>query len=324
MALGRARKLPAAPALTATRIPRRRSRRTRIAITGRVSISSPERVLYPVLGCTKLELAKLYVEIADWALPHLRGRPLTLVRCEHGASRPDALRSQCQFLRHSAEWHRWVAPVVRRVHIPEQKKLGEYLVIDSLEALIAVLNGDILELHTWNATADRVEQPDRLVFDLDPAGDVTWAQLVHAALLIRDRLATRGLASWVKSTGGKGLHVVVPLEPHAGWDTCFAFSRAFAETVRREAPNVFTTSFGRTLRQGKILIDYKRNYRTSISVAAFSTRARPEASMSVPLEWQALDPRRPLVPYTVSNIRKRIAKWRDDPWRDYWTARQRL
>ena len=130
---------------------------TTIATIAGARVTTPERVLYPALGSTKRDLIALYAAIGEWALPHLIARPLTLVRCERGASAPDALRSECRFLPHGAGWHRWVPPFVRRVHIPEQKKLGEYLVIDSLAALLAVLNGDILELHTWNARAERVD-----------------------------------------------------------------------------------------------------------------------------------------------------------------------
>jgi bifunctional non-homologous end joining protein LigD len=234
------------------------------------------------------------------------------------------LRTQCQFLKHSAGWHRWVAPVVRRVQIREQKKIGEYLVIDSPEGLLALMNGDILELHTWNAKIDRVECPDRLVFDLDPGPTAPWLQLLRAAVLIRERLAALGLESWVKTTGGKGLHVVVPLQPRTGWDTCAAFARALALSVEHEDPNAFTTSYAKAGRGAKILIDYKRNYRTSVTVAAFSTRARPEGTLSMPVEWSDLDPQRPPEPCTVLDVRKRIAAWPDDPWRDYFRARQRL
>jgi bifunctional non-homologous end joining protein LigD len=287
-------------------------------------ISSPTRVLYPALGFTKLDLARLYADLADWAVPHLENRPLTLVRCEHGASTSDALRTQCQFLKHSAGWHRWVSPVVRRVNIREQKKIGEYLVIDSPRGLLALMNGDILELHTWNAKADRIEQPDRLVFDLDPGPAAPWLQLLRAAVLIRERLATYGLESWIKTTGGNGLHVVVPLEPRAGWDTCAAFSRALADAVVREDPRAFTLSYGKAGRGAKILIDYKRNYRTSVTVAAFSTRARPQGTLSIPVAWSDLDPQRPPEPCSVLDVRERVAAWPDDPWRAYWSTRQRL
>jgi bifunctional non-homologous end joining protein LigD len=315
---------PIAVSLLAGRARPRRSAAKRSATVAGVAISSPDRVMYPALGFTKLDLAQLYADLAGWVLPHVAGRPLTLVRCEHGASANDALRSECKFLKHSTGWHRWVPASVRRVQIAEQKKVGEYLVIDSTEALLAIINGDILELHAWNSQADRVEQPDRLVFDLDPAPDVSWASLVQAAELVRTRLSAERLQSWVKSTGGKGLHVVVPLEPAAGWDECFAFAKTFAERLARESRRTFTTAFGKARRDGKVLIDYKRNHRTSVAVATFSTRARPDGTVSMPLRWDELDPRRPIEPCTVVDVRERVAAWPDDPWQDYWRCRQRL
>lgn len=316
---GRRRTMPTA------RVARPRSARpARTTRVAGVPISTPERMLYPALGVTKLDLAGLYAEIAEWMLPHVAQRPLTLVRCEHGASRPDALRTQCQFLKHTADWHLWVPSSVRRVQIREQKKVGEYLAIDSPQALVAIINGDILELHAWNSTVGQLEQPDRLVFDLDPAPDLPWARVVDAALVVRAELETVGLESWVKSTGGKGLHVVVPLEPAAEWNQCFAFSRSIAESVARESRHGLTASFGKADRRGKVLIDYKRNHRTAVSVVTFSTRARPDGAMSVPLRWDDLHPDRPLEPYTVTNVRKRLATWREDPWCRFWQCRQRL
>jgi bifunctional non-homologous end joining protein LigD len=300
---------------------RRGSKRT--ASVAGVTITSPERVMYPQLGVTKLDVANVYAAIGRWALPHVAGRPLTLVRCEHGASAADALRSECRFLPHSEGWHRWVPASVRRARIPEQKKVGEYLVIDSLPSLLSIVNGDILELHAWNSLADDVERPDRLVFDLDPGPDVRWSQLVGAAVSVRDRLASQGLQSWVKTTGGKGLHVVVPLQPAADWDACFAFSRAFSDFMARQEP-LFTVSFTRAGREGQVLIDYKRNNRTSVSIATFSTRARPDGAMSVPLAWEDLDPRRRPSAYTVQNIVRRLSGWREDPWREYWRCEQGL
>jgi bifunctional non-homologous end joining protein LigD len=301
-----------------------RTRASNAATVGGVLITNPQRVLYPKLGLTKLALAQLYADLGPRALPHLSGRPLTLVRCEHGASAPDALRTECKFLPHSEGWYRWVPSFVRRLHIREQKKLGEYLVIDSLEALLAIVNGDILELHTWNATAEHLEQPDRLVFDLDPAPDIRWSKLARAALIIRERLQMKGLQSWLKTTGGKGLHVVVPLQPIATHDACYRFARHFAESLVRERSDLFVSSFSKAARAGKILIDYKRNHRTAISVAAFSTRARPDGTLSMPVSWNELDTRRPLEPYTVGDVRERIASWKADPWQDYWDARQVL
>jgi bifunctional non-homologous end joining protein LigD len=289
-----------------------------------VMITTPERVLYPKLGLRKRDLVQFYADIADWILPHVRGRPLTLVRCEHGASKPDALRSECQFLRHTSGWHRWVPASVHREQIPEQQKCGEYLVIQSAADLLAIVNGDILELHVWNATIDHLEQPDRLVFDLDPAPDVPWSDVIAAALFVRIRLRDLGLESFVKTTGGKGLHVTVPLRPEQGWDACFAFARRFAQGLARAVPDTFTATFARGARRAKVLVDYKRNHRAAVAVAAFSTRARPEATVSVPLSWDEL-PREPKPDrWTVRNLREHLQTRGADPWEEYWRCSQSL
>jgi bifunctional non-homologous end joining protein LigD len=217
-----------------------------------------------------------------------------------------------------------VPELVPRVRIAEQEKLGEYLVIDSLPALLAIINGYIVELHTWNSTVDDLERPDRLVFDLDPAPDVGWRQVVAAALRLRARLRSVGLQSWVKTTGGKGLHVVVPVAPERSWDECFAFSRAFAEALARQAPDTFTVAFERARRTGKVLLDYKRNHRTSIAVAPFSTRARPNAPVSVPIAWRELRTLSGSDAFTVENLRARLRTLRVDPWAGYFRSRQRL
>jgi len=287
-----------------------------------VPISTPTRLLYPALGFSKRDLVQLYAEIAGWVLPHVRGRPLTLVRCEHGATRPDALRSECKFLRHASGWHRWVPSHVQRVQIREREKLGEYLVIQREADLLAILNGDILELHTWNATVARLEQPDRLVFDLDPASDVAWPDVIAAARLLRAQLQTHGLESWVKSTGGKGLHVCVPLAPQHGWDSCYELSRRVALQLERAAPRIFTTRFEKLARHGKILIDYKRNHRAAVAVAALSPRARPHAPISVPLSWRELAREPAPDRWTVNNLRTRLQKLKQDPWADYWSCQQ--
>jgi bifunctional non-homologous end joining protein LigD len=295
----------------------------RVMVAG-VAVSSPERVLYPALGLTKLALVQFYAEHAEHILPHVRGRPLTLVRCEGGVSEEGALRTQCKFLRHTSGWHRWVPEYVPRVQLAEQRKVGEYLVIDSPRALLAILNGDIIELHAWNATTDALEQPDRLVFDLDPGVDVPFRAVVAAAVLVRKRLLGLGLESWVKTTGGRGLHVVVPLTPSADWQTCFAFSARVAAALAREHTRELTTTFARQGRHGKILIDYKRNHRGAVAVAAYSTRARPNGSLSIPLTWRELARERAPDRYTLTNLRARLRRLRQDPWHDYWACAQKL
>jgi bifunctional non-homologous end joining protein LigD len=289
-----------------------------------VRISHPDRVLYPRLGLTKLDLARLYADLSDHMLPHVQGRPLTLVRCPSGVARADALRTQCGFLRHTPAFHRWAGDAITRVRIAEQKKVGEYLVVYSARALVQIINGGIIELHTWNSCVTHLEQPDRVVLDLDPGPGVPWAQLARAALYVRDMLERLGLASWVKTTGGKGLHVVVPCKPALDWDQCLQFARAFAHTIAAADPKHFTAAFARGVRGGKVLIDYKRNVRTSVAIATFSTRAQPDASISIPLRWDQIRPSAPPKRITAADVRAFVRRRRRDPWSEYWRCEQDL
>lgn len=308
-----------APAASATaKSPKRRASRAagaEAATVAGVRITHPDRVLYPDIGLTKLELAQFYEGIADSILPHLAGRPLTLVRC------PDGIGPSCFYMKHANVW----APEgLRRVRIRERTKVGEYLVADSLTALIGLVQMDILEIHTWNSTVDHLEQPDRVIFDLDPGPAVAWAAVIEAARVVRTALDALELRSFVKTTGRHGLHVVVPLLPQASWSDCLAFTRALSAAIVRMDPKSYTTEFSKAGRERKILVDYMRNNRGSTSVAAFSTRARAGAPVSVPLAWEELSARLRSDHYTVRNLARRLKGLRGDPWSDYWTTRQRL
>ena len=284
------------------------------AVAG-VRLTHPDRVLWPELGFTKLDLARFYEAIAESIVPHVAGRPLTLVRC------PTGVGASCFYMKHSAVW----APeALRRVRIPEKRKIGEYLIADSLPALIGLVQMDVLEIHTWNSTIDHVEQPNRIVLDLDPGPEVRWPRVIEAARLLRSAFDALKLESFVKTTGGVGLHVVVPLVPQAGWNECLAFARSVAEAIERQSPRLYTTAFPKAGRERKILLDYLRNNRTNTSVAAFSTRAKPRASVSVPLAWDELSPRLRSDHFTVNNLGERLAKLKEDPWRPYWRCKQHL
>jgi bifunctional non-homologous end joining protein LigD len=289
-----------------------------------ISITTPSRPVYPALGFTKLDLAHFYADIADWMLPYVANRPLTLVRCERGVHATGALRRECKFLRHAAGWHRWASPPIRRVQIQELKKLGEYLVIDSPEGLVALAQGDILELHVWSATVDRLEQPDRMLFDLDPGEAVAWPRVVATAIQLRDMLSEFGLKSWAKLTGGQGVHVVVPFEPELDWSQVYELSRRVAELLVQRDPASLTLNFAKQGRADKILVDYKRNHRAAVAVAAYSARARPCGSVGVPVSWRELVASHVPDPWTVQNVRQRLKRLKSDPWKDFWSARQRL
>jgi bifunctional non-homologous end joining protein LigD len=286
-----------------------------------VRISHPERVVYPALSVTKLDLARFYEAIAGWIVPHLAGRPLTLVRCPTGVGPEEDGKKDCSFMKHSKVW----APApLRQVRIQEQKKLGQYLIADTPAAVVALVQMDIVEIHTWNSTAEAVEQPNRIVFDLDPGPDVPWRQVVEAARLVRAALESLGLESFVKTTGGNGLHVVVPLAPALDWADCLAFSRGLAEAVVHEHPTRYTTALAKAGRERMILIDYLRNNRTNTSVAAYSTRARPHGPLSVPLAWDELAPRLRPERFTVLTVPRRLASLGADPWEAYARCRQRI
>src|SRR6185503_2021552 len=187
------------------------------AIVAGIRVSHPDRLIYPDLGLSKLQLARFYERIAEWIVPHVKGRPLTLVRC------PDGVAGQCFYMKHSKLW----APdVIRRVKIQEKTKVGDYLVADTAAAVVGLVQMGVLEIHTWNTRIERVELPDRIVLDLDPGARVPWAEVVDAARTVRRLLDDAGLESFPKTTGGKGLHIVVPLTPAADWRACLEFSRA--------------------------------------------------------------------------------------------------
>lgn len=280
-----------------------------------VRISHPERVVFPEIGFTKLDLARFYERIARRVLPHLAGRPLTLLRC------PDGAGPSCFFMRHAKVWT-W--PALRRVRIAEKHKVGEYLIADDLPGLISLVQMDVLELHTWNSVAGDVERPNRIVIDLDPGPEVAWRAVIAAARRVRAVLGALRLASFVKTTGGVGLHVVVPLAPVHDWQTCLAFAKGLALALEHDDPATFTTTVAKASRSDKIYLDYLRNNRTNTSVAAFSTRARGRGTLSVPLAWSELASLRRPDAFDVRNVERRLARLRSDPWRAAWRCRQSL
>jgi len=287
-----------------------------------VAISHADRVMFPQLGLTKLDVATYYASIADWMLPHVVGRPLTLVRCPVGApDDPARTKIDCQYMRHGKAWG---PSALRRVNIQEKTKVGEYLVVEDVAGLVALAQMSILEIHTWNSAIDDLERPNRLVFDLDPDESLDGRRVIEGAKQVRDRLAELELESFVKTTGGKGLHVVVPLVPNADWEDCFAFARAFAASLVREDPHGWIDIVPKARRRGKILIDYLRNNRTNTSIAAYSTRARGDATVSVPLAWRDLVASSRPERWTIETIVERLVKLPRDPWKDYWRSRQKL
>lgn len=277
-----------------------------------VAITHPERLVYKELGLTKLDVARYYEAVAERMVRHLADRPLTLVQCA-----PDA--EHCRYLRHS---HQRAPEQVRVVRIQEQTKVGDYMVVDDNVGLIALAQRNIVEFHTWNTTTAKVELPNRVVLDLDPGPEVSWKYVVEAARLLRDVLRDVGLDSWLKTTGGHGLHVVIPIQQEHDWSTCLEFAKSVAASLVRYDPSRYTTTFAKHGRERQILIDYLRNNRTNTSVSAYSLRARPGANVSVPLHWDELTARTKPQRWTIRTVPRRLQDV--DPWASYFRKRQRL
>lgn len=277
-----------------------------------VKVSHPERVIDAASGVTKLDLVRYYESVADWLLPHLRDRPVSLVRAPRG------IAGQLFFQKHADA----PLPGIRQLDAdlwPEHEPL---LVVDSAEGLVSAAQLNVVEFHTWNSTTAHIDQPDRIVFDLDPGEGVPWAHLQEAALLTRTMLEELGLRSWLKTSGGKGLHVVVPLKPKIDDAQAKDFARAVVAHMARTIPKRFVAKSGPANRVGKIFIDYLRNGEGQTTVAAFSARARPGLGVSMPVAWEQLAELKSGAQWTVKTARDHLSLQRADPWADFWKSRQ--
>jgi bifunctional non-homologous end joining protein LigD len=285
-----------------------------ITIAG-ITLSNPERILYPEQGVTKTDLARYYELVGDRILPFVAGRPLTIVRC------PQGRQKECFYQKHLNES---VPAPVRGIEVREKEGEGLYLIIDDLPGLITLVQLGALEFHPWGSREDKIEQPDQVIFDLDPAPDVHWVEVIRGAVHLREVLVDIGLRSFVKTSGGKGLHVVVPLTRRAEWEEVKEFSRAVAEDVARRHPGRYVTTMSKARRHGKIFIDFFRNSRGATSIAPYSTRARHGAPVSAPLFWEELSADIGPDTFTIHNLPARLARLPQDPWADFFSVRQSI
>lgn len=280
-----------------------------------VRISNPDRVIDGTSGLRKVDLARYFEWVAPWMLVHLKDRPLALVRA------PAGIEGELFFQKHTTS--RLEIP-----HITQHEGLDPghppLLTIDSVEALVGAAQMGTVELHTWNALASNIEKPDRIVFDLDPDPKLGWDRMIEAALLTRSLLQELGLDSWCKTSGGKGLHVVVPLAKQAGWDDVKAFAQAAAQHMAATLPDRFSAKMGAQNRRGRIFVDYLRNNRGSSTVVAYSPRARAGMGVSVPLAWEEVEQTTGGAQWTVTNLHERLDTLGADPWADYEKTRQRI
>lgn len=277
-------------------------------------LTNPDKVLYPAQGITKLALARYYAQVAEHMLPCVANRLLTLVRCPEGQGKP------CFFQRHEAVG---LSEDIRRTTVEEDEGKRTYLYVETTEGLVSLVQMGALEMHIWGSRVDRIEQPDMMVFDLDPAPELPWERVADAARTVRHLLETLGLRSFVKTTGGKGLHVVVPIEARRGWDEVKPFTKAVADALVRFDPARYIATLSKAKRTGKVFVDYLRNGRGATAVAPYSTRARPGAAVATPLSWDELDA--PLDPasFTIETVPQRLATV-PDPWAELTGVRQSI
>jgi bifunctional non-homologous end joining protein LigD len=276
-----------------------------------VRLSNPGRIYFPDLGITKSELAQYYETMAERVVPALSNRPLSLVRC------PDGIDKPCFFQKHVSAG---VGAQVGRVVVNRGEE--PYAVVRDLAGIVALVQFGVLEFHVWGARADRIEKPDLLVFDLDPDPSVSWRALADTARVMRELLAELGLLAFLRTTGGKGLHVVAPIQRRPDWEVVKSFTHAVASQLVRQAPDRFTTNISKRERKGKILLDYLRNQREATAIGSYSVRRRPGAPVAMPLDWDELGRRTGPPVFSLRDAPTRLAL--PDPWRDFEASRRPL
>jgi bifunctional non-homologous end joining protein LigD len=291
------------------------AKKTSPSAVGSTRVTHPERVIDASTGLTKLDLVRYYESIADWMVPYLKGRACSLLRG------PSGIEGQLFFQKH-----------LDRLRIPGVKELDPALFpghdalleVPSAEALVAAAQMNVIEFHTWNSQVRNIDKPDRVVFDLDPGEGVGWQRVQEGAALTRSLLQQLGLESWLKTSGGKGLHVVVPIAPRHDGATVRALAQAVVEQLARVIPDRFVAKSGPSNRVGKIFVDYLRNTQGATTAAAYSARARPGLGVSMPLEWDQLSELKSGAQWTIANAREHVSLRAQDPWKDYATSRQSI
>jgi bifunctional non-homologous end joining protein LigD len=303
-----AKKTPAkkAPAASATATRATASPAKTATKKSAAKLTHPERVIDSSTGLTKLDLAEYYARVSPLLLPHLKARPVSLVRA------PGGIEKELFFQKHLEAPMPGVKPLDPKLD-PDHPPLLE---VPTAQALMSAVQMNTVEFHTWNAVKTAIDKPDRMTFDLDPGEGIKWPAMVQAAQLVRVMLTEIGLTSWIKTSGGKGLHVVVPLKKQYGWDTVKSFSQAIVQHLARTLPKLFVAKSGPKNRVGKIFVDYLRNGFGATTASAWSARARPGMGVSVPIEWDEVEGISSGGHWTIANIDDRL-EIGNDPWDDY-------
>jgi bifunctional non-homologous end joining protein LigD len=288
------------------------SRSNKAAPEGEVRFTNPDRVYWADVGVTKQDLADYYTSVWDLMAPHVVDVPLSLVRC------PDGTKGQCFFQKHASAG---INDELLRSVIDTKRR--QVIAVENLDGLLSLVQAGVLEVHVRGSTIDRLDLCNRIVFDIDPGPGIGWSDIVRSAREVRERLEAIDLESFVKLSGGKGVHVVLPVAP-ADWETVKTFVQAFAQAMAADDPERYVAKMTKSLRKGKIFVDYFRNSLEQTSVAAYSTRSRDGAPVSVPITWDELGRIKSASQFTLLNLGKRLRSQKRDPWADIGRVKQKL
>lgn len=280
-----------------------------------ITLTNPDRVYYPDTGLTKLGVAQYYEAVAPFMLPYVVRRPISLVRC------PEGIDKEHFFQRHAMKG---MSKAIKEVPISGGESKKKYLYIDDESGLFGLVQIGALEIHDWGVALPKISQPDHMVFDLDPDEELDFSILKAAAMEVRDFLAELGLRTFLRATGGKGLHVVAPLTPKLGWDEVKGFAKAVADALATARPDRYTANMAKKVRTGRIFVDYLRNQRGGTAICNYSTRARKGATVAVPLRWDELKGLNTAAPYTAKTLPARLKALKRDPWEGFFSTRQSI
>ena len=272
-----------------------------------IRLTHPDKIVDAESGVTKRQLAEYLWAVSAEMLPHIADRPLSLVRCPEGSGK------QCFYQKHV---NHLLPKGVGSVMVAD-KKGGEpepYITLNDAEALTGLAQMSVLEIHPWGSRNEHLEQPDRIIIDLDPDESLPWSTVAEAAIEVRDLLTALGLQSFLKTTGGKGLHVTFPVRPEQDFAVIKAWTHGFVQAIERARPELYLTKMSKAARTGKIYLDYLRNERGATAVAPYSMRARSGLPVSVPLEWKELTGAKERPWFTISNLPKWQERLRNNPW----------
>lgn len=288
--------------------------KTTKAVVAGINISHPDRILYPNENITKLEVAEYYEAISNYILPYIKDRPISTIRCQ------DDITKECFFQRHAGTSNN---KYLHEVRVNNHGGGLPYMAVNSREGLISLIQNGIVEIHPWGATSKDITKPDRIIFDFDPDVELDWKLVVEAAFTMKKKLEKLGLKSFLKTTGGKGLHVTVPIKPKYGWHIIKPFAKALAESMVKDEPKKYTANMSKASRKGKIFIDYLRNGETATAISAYALRARAGATVAMPMDWKEITPKLDPKKFNLRTV-PAILKKRSDPWKDFYKTNQQI